>query len=259
MSVKIRLQRHGKKGKPFYHIVIADARASRDGKFIEKIGTYNPVVNPAVIELNVDAAVKWLNNGAQPTDTARAILSYKGVLYKRHLQGGVAKGAFDQEAADSKFAAWLEGKDKQVLGKKDGLAKSKDDAKKAALEAEVKVNQGRLDAAAKLESDAKAESDAKLAEEKAAQDAKDAEAKAAEEAANAPVVEEAAPEVVAETIEEVAEEKTVVENVAETLGSAAAAVEGAVESVKETVANVTEKLTGSDEKATEEGADEAKA
>ena len=242
MSVKIRLQRHGKKGKPFYHIVVADARASRDGKFIEKIGTYNPITNPAVIELNVDSAVKWLENGAQPTDTARAILSYKGVLYKRHLQGGVAKGAFDQEAADSKFAAWLEGKDKQVLGKKDGLAKSKDDAKKAALEAEAKVNQGRLDAAAKVEADAKAEADAKLAEEKAAEDAKIAEAKAAEEAANAP-----------------AEDKSVVENVAETLGGAAAAVEGAVDSVKEAVANVTEKIAGSDEKATEEGADEAKA
>ena len=242
MSVKIRLQRHGKKGKPFYHIVVADARASRDGKFIEKIGTYNPITNPAVIELNVDSAVKWLENGAQPTDTARAILSYKGVLYKRHLQGGVAKGAFDQEAADSKFAAWLEGKDKQVLGKKDGLAKSKDDAKKAALDAEAKVNQGRLDAAQKLVDDAKAEADAKIAEEKAAEDAKIAEAKAAEEAANAP-----------------AEDKSVVENVAETLGGAAAAVEGAVDSVKEAVANVTEKIAGSDEKATEEGADEAKA
>ena len=242
MSVKIRLQRHGKKGKPFYHIVVADARASRDGKFIEKIGTYNPITNPAVIELKVDSAVKWLENGAQPTDTARAILSYKGVLYKRHLQGGVAKGAFDQEAADSKFAAWLEGKDQQVLGKKDGLAKSKDDAKKAALEAEAKVNQGRLDAAQKLVDDAKAEADAKLAEEKAAEDAKIAEAKAAEEAANAP-----------------AEDKSVVENVAETLGGAAAAVEGAVDSVKEAVANVTEKIAGSDEKATEEGADEAKA
>ena len=191
MSVKIRLQRHGKKGKPFFHIVVADARASRDGKFIEKIGTYNPVTNPAVIDLNVDSAVKWLNNGAQPTDTARAILSYKGVLYKRHLQGGVAKGAFDQATADSKFATWLEGKAQQVLGKKDGLAKSKEDAKKAALEAEAKVNQGRLDAAQKLVDDAKAEADAKLAEEKAA-----------EEAANAPVAEEAAPEAVAETTEE---------------------------------------------------------
>ena len=160
MSVKIRLQRHGKKGKPFYHIVVADARASRDGKFIEKIGTYNPITNPAVIELNVDSAVKWLNNGAQPTDTARAILSYKGVLYKRHLQGGVAKGAFDQEAADSKFAAWLEGKDKQVLGKKDGLAKSKEDAKKAALEAEAKVNEARIAAVAQAEADAKAAAEA---------------------------------------------------------------------------------------------------
>lgn len=220
MSVKIRLQRHGKKGKPFYHIVVADARASRDGKFIEKLGTYNPITNPAVIEINVDAAVKWLGNGAQPTDTARAILSYKGVLYKKHLLGGVAKGAFDQATADSKFAAWLEAKEQQVVGKKDGLAKSKQDAKTAALEAEAKVNQGRLDAAQKLVDDAKAEEDAKIAE-----------AKAAEEAANAAV----------------AEEKTVVENVAETLGGAAAAVEGAVDSVKEAVANVTEKLTGTDE------------
>ena len=207
MSVKIRLQRHGKKGKPFYHIVVADARASRDGKFIEKIGTYNPITNPAVIEINVDAAVKWLDNGAQPTDTARAILSYKGVLYKKHLQGGVAKGAFDQAQADEKFTAWVEEKEKQVLGKKDGLAKSKQDAKKAALEAEAKVNQGRLDAAAKVEADAKAEADAKLAEEKAAADAKLAEEKAAEEAANAPAVEEvAAEEVVAETTEEPAAE-----------------------------------------------------
>ncbi|KIA89036.1 small subunit ribosomal protein S16 [Kaistella jeonii] len=253
MSVKIRLQRHGKKGKPFFHIVVADARASRDGKFIEKIGTYNPVVNPAVIELNVDAAVKWLDNGAQPTDTARAILSYKGVLYKRHLQGGVAKGAFDQEAADSKFAAWLEGKEQQVVGKKDGLSKAKDDAKKAAFDAETKVNQARLDAAAKVEADAKAEADAQKAEAKAAADAKAAEAaeaKAAEEAANAPV---------AEVTEEPKEEKSTVEAVAEKVGEAAAAVEGAVDSVKETVANVTEKLTGKEEAATEEGTDEAKA
>ncbi len=256
MSVKIRLQRHGKKGKPFYHIVIADARARRDGKFIEKIGTYNPIANPAVIELNVDAAVKWLNNGAQPTDTARAILSYKGVLYKKHLLGGVAKGAFDEAEAETRFNAWLEGKEKQVSGKKDGLAKSKEDAKKAALEAEMKVNQGRLDAAAKVEADAKAEADAKLAEEKAAEDAKIAEAKAAEEAANAPAVEE----VVAEEAAPEAEEKSVVENVAEKVGEAAAAVSGAVDTVKETVANVTEKLTGSaEETSTEEGTEEAKA
>lgn len=187
MSVKIRLQRHGKKGKPFFHIVVADARARRDGKFIEKIGTYNPITNPAIIELNVDSAVKWLNNGAQPTDTARAILSYKGVLYKKHLLGGVAKGAFDETEAEKRFNSWLEEKEKQVLGKKDGLSKAKEDAKKAALEAEAKVNQARLDAAAKLEADAKAEAEAKLAEEKAA-----------EEAANAPVAEEAAEEPAAE-------------------------------------------------------------
>jgi len=245
MSVKIRLQRHGKKGKPFYHIVIADARSRRDGKFIEKIGTYNPIANPAVIELNVDAAVKWLNNGAQPTDTARAILSYKGVLYKKHLLGGVAKGAFDEAEAETRFNAWLEAKEKQVSGKKEGLAKSKEDAKKAAHEAEAKVNQDRLDAAAKLEADAKAEADAKIAE-----------AKAAEEAANAP----AAEEVVAEEAAPEAEEKSVVENVAEKVGEAAAAVSGAVDTVKETVANVTEKLAGSaEETSTEVGTEEAKA
>ncbi|ASK30419.1 30S ribosomal protein S16 [Chryseobacterium sp. T16E-39] len=168
MSVKIRLQRHGKKGKPFFHIVVADARARRDGRFIEKLGTYNPITNPATIDLNVDSAVKWLNNGAQPTDTARAILSYKGVLYKRHLQGGVAKGAFDEAEAEKRFAAWVDSKEQKVQGKVEGLSKAQADAKKAALEAEVKVNEARLAAAAQAEADAKA----------------------AEEAANAPVAEE---------------------------------------------------------------------
>ncbi|WP_234108936.1 MULTISPECIES: 30S ribosomal protein S16 [Chryseobacterium] len=194
MSVKIRLQRHGKKGKPFFHIVVADARAKRDGKFIEKLGTYNPVANPAIIELNVDSAVKWLNYGAQPTDTARAILSYKGALYKKHLQGGVAKGAFDQAEAEKRFNAWLENKEKQVEDKKSSLTQSKADAKKAALEAEAKVNQARLDAAAQAEADAKAAEEAKLAEEKAA-----------EEAANAPVA-EVAETPAEETTEEVAAE-----------------------------------------------------
>ncbi len=179
MSVKIRLQRHGKKGKPFFHIVVADARARRDGRFIEKLGIYNPITNPATIELDVDSAVKWLNNGAQPTDTARAILSYKGALYKKHLQGGVAKGAFDEAEAEKRFNAWLEAKEAAVNAKKDGLTQSKEAAKKAALEAEAKVNEARLAAAAQAEADAKA----------------------AEEAANAPV-EEVAEEVVAETTEE---------------------------------------------------------
>ncbi len=165
MSVKIRLQRHGKKGKPFYHIVVADARARRDGRFIEKLGTYNPITNPATIELDVDSAVKWLNNGAQPTDTARAILSYKGALYKKHLQGGVAKGAFDEAEAEKRFAAWVESKEAKVQGKVDGLANAKAEAKKAALEAETKVNEARIAAAAKVEADAAAEENAETAEE----------------------------------------------------------------------------------------------
>ncbi len=156
MSVKIRLQRHGSKGKPFFHIVVADSRARRDGKFIEKIGTYNPITNPATIELNVDSAVAWLNKGAQPSDTARAILSYKGALYKKHLQGGVAKGAFNEAEAENKFNAWLEAKDSKVSGKVEGLAQAKVDAKKAALEAESKVNEARVAAAAQAEADAKA-------------------------------------------------------------------------------------------------------
>jgi small subunit ribosomal protein S16 len=108
MPVKIRLQRHGRKGQPFYWIVAADSRAKRDGKYLEKLGTYNPNVNPAAIDLDIDGAVKWLENGAQPTDTARAILSYKGALLKKHLNGGIAKGALTEEQAQAKFDAWIE-------------------------------------------------------------------------------------------------------------------------------------------------------
>jgi len=160
MSVKIRLQRHGSKGRPFFHIVVADSRSRRDGRFIEKLGTYNPITNPATIDLNVDSAVKWLNNGAQPTDTARAILSYKGALYKKHLQGGVAKGAFDEAEAEKRFNAWVEAKDSKVQGKVEGLATAKSDAKKAALDAEAKVNEARVAAAAQAEADAKAAEEA---------------------------------------------------------------------------------------------------
>ncbi|NRS93319.1 small subunit ribosomal protein S16 [Chryseobacterium sp. 16F] len=243
MSVKIRLQRHGKKGKPFFHIVVADARARRDGRLIEKLGTYNPVANPAIIELDVDAAVSWLNKGAQPTDTARAILSYKGALYKKHLQGGVAKGAFNEEEAEKKFAAWLEGKNTQVETKVSGLAKSKDDAKKAAFEAETKVNEARTAASQKLVDDAKAEEEAKLAEEKAAEDAKIAEAKAAEDAAK------------------VEEEKTTAEAVANKVGEVAATVETAVSTATEIVAEVAKKVSDAvtGEGKSEESADEAKA
>lgn len=147
MPVKIRLQRHGKKGKPFYWIVAADSRAKRDGRYLEKIGTYNPNTNPATVDLDVDGAVKWLQNGAQPTDTARALLSYKGALLKNHLAGGVRKGALTEEQAEAKFNAWLEEKAAKVQGKEDGLAKAKEEAKAKALEAEKAVNEARVAAA----------------------------------------------------------------------------------------------------------------
>ncbi|MFD1062964.1 30S ribosomal protein S16 [Winogradskyella litorisediminis] len=147
MPVKIRLQRHGKKGKPFYWIVAADSRAKRDGKYLEKLGIYNPNVNPAQIELDVDGAVQWLNNGAQPTDTARAILSYKGAMLKKHLKGGVAKGALTEEQAEEKFNAWLEEKEAKVQAKADGLSKAEANAKAEALKAEKAVNDARVAAA----------------------------------------------------------------------------------------------------------------
>lgn len=148
MPVKIRLQRHGKKGKPFYWIVAADARSKRDGKFLEKLGTYNPNTNPATIDLNLDHAVQWLHNGAQPTDTARAILSYKGALLKHHLDGGVRKGALTQEQADAKLAAWLEEKAGKVASKETNLAKAQADAKAKALKAEKEANEKRIAAQA---------------------------------------------------------------------------------------------------------------
>ncbi|WP_457616563.1 30S ribosomal protein S16 [Lutibacter sp.] len=179
MPVKIRLQRHGKKGKPFYWIVAADARSKRDGKYLEKIGTYNPNTNPATIDLDVDGAVKWLQNGAQPTDTAKAILSYKGAMLKNHLVGGVRKGALTEEQAEEKFQAWVADKEAKIAAKRDGLAKEKSDAKSKALEAEAKINEERLAAAKEAEEEAiKAEADAKAAEEaaKAAAEAPEEEA-----------------------------------------------------------------------------------
>ena len=143
MPVKIRLQRHGKKGKPYYWIVAADSRAKRDGRYLEKLGIYNPNTNPATIDLNIDGAVNWLEKGAQPTDTARAILSYKGAMLKKHLKGGVDKGAFSEEEAEKKFEAWLKEKEAKIQGKADSLAKAKADAKAKALEAEKAINEAR--------------------------------------------------------------------------------------------------------------------
>jgi small subunit ribosomal protein S16 len=128
MSAKIRLQRHGRKKRAFFHIVVADSRAPRDGRFIEKLGTYNPISNPATIDLNLDKAVSWLSKGAQPTDTARAILSYKGALYKHHLQVGVTKGAISQEEADKRFDAWMQDKEGRIQAKRERLAGSKSES-----------------------------------------------------------------------------------------------------------------------------------
>jgi small subunit ribosomal protein S16 len=138
MATKIRLQRFGKKGKPFYHVVVADSRSPRDGKFIERLGSYNPNTNPATIEINFEKTLDWVNKGAQPTDTCRAILSYKGVMYKKHLEGGVKKGALTAEQAETKFAEWLQGKEGKIEGKKDTLTKSKEEVKRTALAAEAK-------------------------------------------------------------------------------------------------------------------------
>ncbi|MDG2503836.1 MAG: 30S ribosomal protein S16, partial [Flavobacteriaceae bacterium] len=187
MPVKIRLQRHGKKGKPFYWVVAADARAKRDGRYLEKLGTYNPNSNPATVDLNIDHAVSWLEKGAQPTDTARTLLSYKGVMLKHHLNGGVRKGALNQEQADTKFAAWLEEKETKIQAKKDGLT------------------QAELDARAKRLADEKAVSDKRLADAAAAEaELEAAEAAAEAEATEATEVAEEAP--AEETTEAVVEE-----------------------------------------------------
>ena len=155
MATKIRLQRRGRKGYPFYHIVIADSRAPRDGKFIEKIGTYNPNVDPIALDVNMERALYWLGVGAQPTDTARNLLSEKGVMLKKHLLGGVAKGAFSEADAEKKFEAWVserESSKNAVVGKKDAAAKA---AAKARHDAEVAANKAKAEAVAQKLAEAK--------------------------------------------------------------------------------------------------------
>ena len=178
MAVKIRLQRHGKKNFAFFHIVVADSRAPRDGKFIELLGSYNPNTNPATIVLDGDKALAWLKVGAQPTLVTRRILTYEGVLLRKHLAEGVAKGALTQAQADEKFAAWKAQKDEKVAAKKTGLKNEAIAAAKAAKAAEAQVNEARAKA---------------IAEKKAAAEAAAAE-KAAEEAAEAAPAEEPAAE-----------------------------------------------------------------
>jgi small subunit ribosomal protein S16 len=165
MAVKIRLARHGKKGYPFYHIVVANSRSPRDGRFIEKIGTYNPNTNPATIELKSERALYWLGVGALPTDTCRLILSYKGILLKKHLLEGVKKGALTQEAADAKFDAWFTEKEAKVQARKIGLEQDVRKEQTARIEAEIKVRTAKEAELAKkklaeLEAKAKAEAEA---------------------------------------------------------------------------------------------------
>ena len=140
MATKIRLQRHGKKGKPFFHLVAADSRAKRDGKFIEKLGTYNPTANPAIIDIDFENTLKWVQTGAEMTNTARAILSYKGVLYKNHLLNGVKKGALTVDQVEERFAKWISDKDSKIQNKKEGLAKNAAAEKIAKQKAEEEAN-----------------------------------------------------------------------------------------------------------------------
>ncbi|MFZ1807715.1 MAG: 30S ribosomal protein S16 [Cyclobacteriaceae bacterium] len=146
MAVKIRLARRGRAKLALYDVVVADARAPRDGRFIEKIGTYNPLTNPASIVMKDDRAFHWLMNGAQPTDTVKAMLSYRGVMLKKHLQIGVVKGALTQEQADAKWEEWMKAKESKIQGKKDTLAQSKQDQAKARKEAETKIKEARAEA-----------------------------------------------------------------------------------------------------------------
>ena len=167
MPVKLRLQRHGKKGKPFYWLVAADSRSKRDGRYLEKIGTYNPNTNPAAVNIDNDRALNWLEKGAQPTDTARTLLSYRGIMYKHHLNGGVRKGAFTQEDADKKFEIWLKEKTAKIQAKEEGLSKDQADAKAKRLENEKAASDKRLADAAAAEAEAEAEAVAKKAAEEA--------------------------------------------------------------------------------------------
>ncbi len=198
MAVKIRLARKGRKKKAFYHIVVADSRAPRDGRFIEKLGIYNPITNPATIELDFDRSLDWLQKGAQPTDTCRAILSYKGVMLKKHLLEGVKKGAFDEAEAEKRFQAWLDGKQKKTEEKISGIEKDREDEKKVRLEAEKKINEKRAETLAKKREE--------MAEAEAATQTKEETGDAEEAVAEADTL-TAAEEVKAEEKKDVAEEQ----------------------------------------------------
>jgi len=184
MPVKIRLTRRGRKRSPFYHIVIADSRAPRDGRFIESIGTFNPTTNPATITLDFDKAIDWVMKGAQPTDTCRSILSKKGVMLKKHLLVGVKKKAITEQQAEERFQAWLTEKETKNQSEKDGILKEKEDEKSKRLDAEKKINEARAEEIAK-----------KIADEQKSEEAEKAEKAQAEETVEETKTEEVAKEV----------------------------------------------------------------
>ncbi len=185
MPVRIRLQRHGRKGRPIFSIVAADSRSPRDGRFIEKIGQYNPNTNPATIDLDFDSALEWLQKGAQPSDTCRAILSYKGVLLKKHLLEGVKKGALTEEQVDERFDKWLEEKGQKIQDKSAAVAKSAEDKEKARVEAENAKSEARAEALKGAAAEQETEAAAEAAEGPAEEAAPTEEAAATEEAATA--------------------------------------------------------------------------
>lgn len=224
MATKIRLQRHGKKGKPFFHIVAADTRSKRDGKYIERLGSYNPNTNPATIDIDFDRCLNWLKTGAERTDTANAILKYKGVVYKYHLDRGVVKGAMTQDQADAKFDKWMADKDAKLEGQVGNIAKALDADAKARFRAETDVKEARAKVLLAKSSELAAAAAAEVAaanapEETATEEAPAVEAKAEEAPAAEEKKEEApAAEVAAEEtapVEEVKEEAPAVEAKAE--------------------------------------------
>ncbi|MCX6302576.1 MAG: 30S ribosomal protein S16 [Bacteroidia bacterium] len=196
MAVKIRLARKGRKKLAYYHIVVADSRSPRDGRYIEKIGKYNPLTNPATIELDFDKALGWLQNGAVPSDTCRAILSYKGILIKKHLLEGVKKGAFDDAEATKRFEEWMKKNEEKIDAKKSGLEKSKDDRLVEMLAAEKKINETRAAKLTKKQADlaAKAEAASKPAPVEETAPAAEAAETPLAEATEAPVATEEKPQ-----------------------------------------------------------------
>lgn len=239
MATRIRLQRHGRKGKPFFHIVVADSRSKRDGRFIEKLGIYNPNTNPATIDLDFDRSVYWVSVGASPSDTARAILSYKGVLMKEHLIRGVTKGALTEEQMEAKFSKWMEDKAGIIEKKVDQLSKQKEDAEKARLAAEKEKSDARAAAIAEAnkpeEEVVEATEEAAPAEETGAEAAATDQAEAAVEDTKSEEVVEPAPveEAKATTEETPTEEKPEEAPAEEAPAEEAAQAEEASEEKKE--------------------------